>query len=621
MVNVGHKEIAHFKSTKTPKRPRGCEAIVRAARQWMGRHRGDRNRLLVKLDMENAFNCLDREAMLEAVRSTFPYLAPWVDSTYGAHSGLWLDGHRLHSQRGVQQGDPLGPLLFSLALQVAIERVKVRAEFESPGDLDFMVFYLDDGTLAGPGDAVVWFAEELEKEFNAIGLSVNWGVGKSEAIPPSMEACSVDRSRLPRLHFNTTGCFTLLGAPIGNTAFCESASEERRQKMAPLLEALPDLEDPQLAYTLLKHCASFCKMSYSMRVVPRDSHLQAMSKFDNDVRIGFNAAVGVTPDDEAWKRARRPVSFAGLGLRSVEEFSDAAYIASVASSMKLAQAIDNNFRADDDMTCDQLRSAIHRVNEKLPECAHVNANLENAPAQKVLCAKLERGAIDDVLRSLHTPVELKAHTQLMSGSGSGAWLHATPCRESRTLLDAPLFRVAIMRRLRMPLLSSPSHCSACGMGLDIWADHALVCSCKGDRTIRHNALRNCAFRFARSSGLNPQKEKPGLLPPRPDAEGIKERAHSGGRRPADIWIPRWCDGGAAALDFAVTSGMRSTNLHRSAIDHTAAVVDYEASKRSYLSTASQCEQQGLQFLPVVVEGHGGTWGPTAKEVFKVLCRE
>ena len=362
-------------------------------------------------------------------------------------------------------------------------------------------------------------------------------------------------------------------------------------------------------------------MSYSLRVVPRDSHVQALTRFDNDIRRAFAAAVGVHLDDDAWKRAQCPVSFAGLGLRSVVEFSDAAYIASVASNMNLAHAIDNSFKADDDATCGQIRSAIRRVNEKLPECAHVKSSLEETPPQKALCAKLERGVIDNVLLSPHTPVALKAHTQLMSARGSGAWLHAMPCRESCTLLDAPLFRIAILRRLRMPLMSSPSHCPACGMGLDIWADHALVCSCKGDRTIRHNALRNCTFRFARSSGANPQKEKPGLLPPRPDAECIKEKSHSSGRRPADIWMPRWCDGGPAALDFAVTSGMRGAALHRSAIDHSATVVDYEASKRNYLSTAAQCEQQGLQFLPIVIEAHGGTWGPTAKQAFKALCRE
>ena len=115
----------------------------------MDRHNGDPHRVLVKLDMENAFNTMDREAMLLAVRSSFPQLAPWVDFTYGARTGLWLDGKRLDSCRGVQQGDPLGPLLFALALQLAIEKVKARSAAEAPGDLDFMAFYLDDGTLAG----------------------------------------------------------------------------------------------------------------------------------------------------------------------------------------------------------------------------------------------------------------------------------------------------------------------------------------------------------------------------------------------------------------------------------------------------------------------------------------
>ena len=133
------------------------------------------------------------------------------------------------------------------------------------------MFYLDDGKLAGPSDVGLWFAAQIKQEFNAIGLSLNWDVGKSEAIPPAMESGVVDRNRIPQLHVNTTGCFMLLGAAIGNDSFCEAASEERRKKVAPLFKALPDIEDPQLAYTLLKHCASFCKMSYSMRAVPRDS--------------------------------------------------------------------------------------------------------------------------------------------------------------------------------------------------------------------------------------------------------------------------------------------------------------------------------------------------------------
>ena len=139
----------------------GAEAIVHVTRQWFSRHGCDVNRVVVKLDMENAFNTMDREAMLVAIRSAFPHLAPWVDISYRVHTGLWLDGKRLESCRGVQQGGPSGLLIFSLALQVAIEIVKARSHAEAPGDLDFMAFYLDDGIVAGPGDVVLWYCKEL----------------------------------------------------------------------------------------------------------------------------------------------------------------------------------------------------------------------------------------------------------------------------------------------------------------------------------------------------------------------------------------------------------------------------------------------------------------------------
>ena len=73
----------------------GCEAIVRCARQWMCGHQCDRERLLLKIDMKNVFNCVERAAVLDAVRCPFPYLAPWVDSTYGEQSSFWMDNNRI----------------------------------------------------------------------------------------------------------------------------------------------------------------------------------------------------------------------------------------------------------------------------------------------------------------------------------------------------------------------------------------------------------------------------------------------------------------------------------------------------------------------------------------------
>ena len=47
---------------------------------------------------------------------------------------------------GVQQGDPLGPLFFSLVLNVLISAITK----DSSCPLLFHAWYLDDGALAGP---------------------------------------------------------------------------------------------------------------------------------------------------------------------------------------------------------------------------------------------------------------------------------------------------------------------------------------------------------------------------------------------------------------------------------------------------------------------------------------
>ena len=92
------------------------------------------------------------------------------------------------------------------------------------------------------------------------------------------------------------------------------------------------------------------------------------------------------------------------------------------------------------------------------------------------------------------------------------------------------------------------------------------------------------------------------------------------RRPADIYIPRWDLGGSAALDFAVTSGLRNDMLLRSANEGSACLSIYENYKNTYLKTAEICAENGITFVPMVIEAHSGGWGPVATKVWRRLGR-
>jgi len=67
--------------------------------------------IVVKLDFSNAFNSLHRFDMLSTVHSRIPDFYSYCCSAYSQPSVLFYGSHTVLSQEGLQQGDPLGPLL------------------------------------------------------------------------------------------------------------------------------------------------------------------------------------------------------------------------------------------------------------------------------------------------------------------------------------------------------------------------------------------------------------------------------------------------------------------------------------------------------------------------------
>lgn len=142
--------------------------------------------------------------------------------------------------------------------------------------------------------------------------------------------------------------------------------------------------------------------------------------------------------------------------------------------------------------------------------------------------------------------------------------------------------------------------------MDVYGDHAFVCSCKGDRTTRHNALRDVIHNNMVTAVFSPVLEPPHIL-------------RNSGQKPADIFTPNWADGKAACFDVAVTCPLQSKYLAHSAQTQLYAANHY-AEYVKVPKYTKVVEEMGLNFIPLIFESFGGM-NPVCEETLLRVARQ
>ena len=225
--------------------------------------------------------------------------------------------------------------------------------------------------------------------------------------------------------------------------------------------------------------------------------------------------MGCSFSDQEWTLATLSTKLGGLGLRKTELHSPAAFLSSQTACRDLCQKLDPKYTWNpSNMQTDYFR-ALTDYNSRVNAEKQMENIGDPCPRQQTLSQNIDEKTLREIRESHSNDPHYLAHLNLITTCGAGAWLHAMPSRALATSVDPLLFRTMIQRRLRVPIFDTEFHCRHCDEIMDKFGDHCLTCSCGGDRTKRHNHLRNEAFFFINSIGLNPELERPGLLQPGP----------------------------------------------------------------------------------------------------------
>ena len=485
----------------------GCEAAVHAARRLLAEMPDDWT--LVKIDFSNAFNCLRRDTMLEAVADRIPQLYKFCHLAYSQSSVLWFGEHILTSEEGAQQGDPLGPLLFCLSIHPLL------LSLGSP----LRIAYMDDVTLAGPSDAVSIDVASIRQRGIAYGLQVN--DSKSEIIAAS----STGHNNYAGFVQLTPDTCTLLGAPLSRGSAMDECLVRHCENLERAIDRL-HLIAAHDALVLLKNSLSAPRLLFTLRAAHCSGN-PLLERFDSQLRSAVGKICNVDLTEGQWLQASFPTRYGGLGVRSVVSLAPSAFLASAAATANLQAHI--------------LQSCPIGV----ADCAFDKVSTEwscmtgmGLPAdirQRSFDESVVKGQFDALLCGQPDAYH-KARLRAAACARSGDWLHALPITSCGLRLSDDDIRVAVGLRLGCRICEP--HCCPCGAAVDASGSHGLSCRRSAGRVARHQYINDILWRAMHRANIPAVKEPTGL-------------SRTDGKRPDGMTMVPWQEGRAALWDVTV----------------------------------------------------------------------
>ena len=558
----------------------GAEAGVRAARRFVANL--PTNAVMVKIDFRNAFNTLRRDVIMEAVKDNIPEILNYTISAYDNDSLLQFGEFNISSEEGAQQGDPLGPLYFCLAIH------KILADMQSK----LVMAYLDDMILAGDVSVAAEDFLRLEVEANKIGLSLNRK--KCEVIGHSSYTRSIFANHGIILQETDITNATLLGAPLTEGIALEEALVKKVDELNTMSGRLNLLPAHDALY-MLQHVVSTPKLMYLLRTAPCMDRTELID-YDLQLRSSLSKILNIDLSDNRWQQASLPVRWGGLGVRGAVLLAPSAYLASAASTTQLVSRLIEKcaLPSEDPYVSKALASWSAGVRPT------TTPPLDSFAVRQRSWDDLRCDYVEDMLSQQAISPAEKARLLAVRAPGSSSWLKAMPLTAVGLKLDDETLRVAVGLRLGAPLVY-PHNC-CCGEAVLPDGRHGLSCRKSAGRQSRHGQLNDILLRSFNSIGITSIREPTGLC-------------IGSENRPDGVTVVPWRRGKNLAWDATCADTFAASHLSGTSVTAGAAARTAETNKR----TKYQNLIDTVEFVPVAAETMG-SWGPEGYELITELGR-
>lgn len=559
----------------------GVVRIIHRVRALHKIHNMSDSWVWAKIDLSNAFNSVHRSSIFSEVSLRIPELLPWTLFCYQNPTYLRIsDSDHIFSAEGVQQGDPLGPFLFSLAIHQFVTGIN-----SIPG-IACNMWYLDDGIIGGEPEAVCTALNMIDEQFKTIGLLLNWGKTEVIGSPVATAAFSLNCRHLPT--FNPTGDFELLGTPLGSVQFIRrTLLDTYLPKLKADMDSVSAMEDSQIAFLLLSKCCSMPRVTHLMRTVDPRILQPFATRFDAYVLDSLQNIIASQLNPNQRDQAALPAKLGGLGLRRASDHSIPFFVSCIARVARV-EGFPCSYFPSFDSCCSDLLPAynIPTSDGVLLHESRLSSIVDNTTHKSML----------DRLNQFD-----RARCLAVAQPHASAWLHVIPSEASRSAFPPSQFCALVRLWLGIPLTPSSYRCSRCYRHGDRYGLHALTCQFGGFGGVRHDAIRDVFFRAAQRARMHVGLETRHLLP------DLQER-------PADILLYR---DPPEAVDFAVTNPLQPAYVARAAtIGGSAAHAYAEGVKcRKY---KLRVESAGYSFTPAVVESFGG-WNDRGEALIRQIA--